>query len=122
MTKKLIKDSHQIDIEDFDGKTVEEACEYLKILKFELLKKEAFNIKIVAKTHYYESHDFYLSYERMESDKEYEWRLKREFDDSERERIKKLQVKHGVNFITDLTWDDSMEPFHNAFGKDKDLE
>lgn len=89
MTKKLINDNYRwFGPSDLDGMSINEACEYLKEIEKELLEEGAFSIVFEGDNIPYEGEYLSINYQRYETDKEYEQRLKRDFDASE---VKKVQ-------------------------------
>lgn len=110
MSKKLLDKSHCLSVDDFSGFSFAEAIEFLKEMEKELIEEGGFNFEFNGCTYYESGYDFSINYQQYESDKEYEQRLKSEFDETEKNKIKKIQAEYGKNYILlkdeEFTWED----------------
>lgn len=111
MSKRIINDFYSFSCSELDGLTISEAISLFKHIENELrIEENAIEIFFVGDSIPYEGESLSIKYTRYETDKEYEQRLKRDFDAAEKLKIQKIQEQYGKNYILlqneEFFWED----------------
>lgn len=99
MSKKLLNCFYPFSCDQLDGLTFSEVIQYFKDIEMELSEEGAIDVIFLGDNIPYEGESLSIRYSRYETDKEYEQRLKHEFDQAEIKRIKAIQGQLGKNYI-----------------------